>query len=370
MKILLWPSYYFPAIGGLEGMTRSLALEFYKQGHQVIVFADQKHLLGKSVYQDQVDGIEVYYFPFQTAIASKSPTFLKETIEQAASVVEQFGPDVANIHGWYEFFSFFQVRVLKKVPFFLTIHGLLEQEHYQARSCRELWSCAKGINTVSNTLIETLLAENWRHASLQVIHNGISFSRRESPKAQGKKNHLVMLGRFTYEKCFDVGLRAFKQVKEALPDATLCLAGGGNEENRLVRLCKELHLEDAVEMPGMIHPDHVHHILDPAAIVWIPSLYESFCLVALEAALCQRAVIASNVFGLKETVEHGKTGLLIEPQNPDALAKATLALLQEPAVYQQMGRDAYERAAQLFSIERCASNYLRMYTGLKLSENV
>lgn len=360
MKILLWSKYYFPSIGGLQMMARLLALQLCKQGHQVIVFADQTHSTGGTVLHGLVDGIEVYYFPFQAALASKNPTFLKEMLTQATRIVEQFAPDVANIHGWYEFFAFFQVRVLKNVPFFLTIHGLLEKEHYKARSCCELWDAARGVNTVSHSLMETLTGENWRHASLCVIHNGISFSRIEQ-QVQTRKNHVVMLGRFTSEKCFDVGLHAFKQVKEALPDATLCLAGGGDDREMLTRLRQELQLEEAVEMPGMIHPDQVHHVLDPAAVVWIPSLYESFSLVALEAARRRRAVIASNVFGLKETVAQGKTGLLIEPQNPHALAQATLALLQEPAVYEQMGRDGYERGARLFSIERCASNYIRMY---------
>ena len=114
-------------------------------------------------------------------------------------------------------------------------------------------------------------------------------------------------------------------------------------------------------MPGFISPHDVHDFFDRSTLVIIPSSYESFSLVALEAALRGRPVVASGVLGLKEVVEDGKTGLLVEPENPSALAAAIHTLLSNPLQMEQMGKAAFERASHLFNIETTTNNYLRMY---------
>ena len=359
MKILLWPSYYFPSIGGLEMVVRALAKEFRNLGHTTIVFADSK--TSKS-YMSLVEEIEVHYFPFQAALGSKNPSLIKATLERAATLIQAFSPDVANIHGWYEFFAFFQLRVLKQIPFFLTVHGLMERMHYQTHSCKQLWSQAKGVNVVSNALLHQLSEENWHHPSLRLIYNGIFLPQTVLQNAAKEGVHIAMIGRFTAEKCFDIGLRAFKKLKTIIPDATLCLAGQGDDWNLLTALRKELGLEQCVEMPGFIHPDRIDSIIDRAHLVWIPSLYESFCLVALEAAARGRPVVASDVFGLKEAVEHGKTGLLVKKNDPDSIVEASLSLLQSPQQCHKMGEYANQRVERLFSIQRAANQYVDMYT--------
>jgi glycosyltransferase involved in cell wall biosynthesis len=358
VKILLWPSHYFPAIGGVELMTRSLAKEFHKQGHAVAVFADSKN--SNPLRENLVDGIRVYYFPFQAALNSKNPALLKNVLHLASEKCRAFDPDIANVHGWYEFFSFFQVRVLEKIPTFLTIHGLLGWLHHLGNSCTRLWSMARAINTVSNTLIDQLAGKNFHHPRLQIIYNGIDLGSIP-PVLEKGENKLAMIGRFTSEKCFDVGLYAFKSLKRLLPRATLILAGNGHDWKMLTSLREQLELEDSVQMPGLIHPDQIYSIIDEANILWIPSLYESFCLVAIEAAARRRSVIANNVFGLKEVVEDGKTGLLVQANDPDILAHASLGLLQDSETRMKMGRNGRKRVEEKFSIGRCANEYLQMY---------
>lgn len=361
MKILLWPFIYFPSFGGVEMMTYSLATEFQKMGHEVVIFADDP--FGGAFSEKRVDNLLVYYFPFSAVLSSRRPRLIKKTIDAAFEILDQFKPDLASIHGIYEFFAFFQLRVLKNIPFFLTVHGPLEERQYcRSASCLELWSKAKGVNTVSYAMFDQLSRENWNHPFFTVISNGVSPSRFPEPISETRADRIAMIGRFSPEKCFSVGFHAFKKVKKAFPEATLCLAGKGDEEDLLLKLRKELELENAIEMPGFIAPDKVHTILDEATVVWIPSLYESFGLVSIEAAIRGRPVIASDALGLKEAIEQGKTGLLVEPKNPDALARATISLLKNPELRRKMGRYAKERAEKLFSMESCAGKYIEMYT--------
>ena len=114
-------------------------------------------------------------------------------------------------------------------------------------------------------------------------------------------------------------------------------------------------------MPGFVPPKKVEDFIDQSTLVLIPSSYESFSLVALEAALRGRPVVASRVSGLKEVIEDQKTGLLVEPQNPPVLAAAIDTLLSHPLQMEQMGKAAFERASRLFNIETTTTNYLKMY---------
>ena len=112
-------------------------------------------------------------------------------------------------------------------------------------------------------------------------------------------------------------------------------------------------------------PHHlVHAWIDSATVVWVPSSYESFGLSAAESASRGRPVIASRIMGLKEVVEHEKTGLLVEPNNPDALAQATKTVFLHPHLGHAMGLRGSLRAKKLFSIERCAQQYVKMYQNL------
>ena len=359
MNILLWPAHYLPSIGGLEIFTHSLAVQLKKMGHRILVLANNQN--SYEYNEMTIEGIPVHIFPFVAALHSHKLEVIQKIIAQVRLLVEDFSPDLANVHGWLETVAFYQIRILQQIPFCLTIHGLLQQKTYSTQLCSQLWSQARGVNTVSHAMMDILLSQKWSHPSLRVIYNGIPSCRFTESAAPVKHNHLAMIGRLSGEKCFDVGLQALKIVRNTYPDATLCLVGGGDQWDSLVKLRRDLALDGAVEMTGSVPPDQVSHYIDKACIVLIPSSYESFCLVALESAMRARPVIASDVYGLKEVVEHGKTGLLVEPQNPEALAEAIGILFGQKERRVEMGTYAQMRASQMFTMEQCARSYLEMY---------
>jgi glycosyltransferase involved in cell wall biosynthesis len=94
-------------------------------------------------------------------------------------------------------------------------------------------------------------------------------------------------------------------------------------------------------------------LLNDVTLVLVPSRYEAFGLTALEAAQMARPVVATRVGGLPEVVVDGKTGLLVEPDDPVALARAIVTLLQDRGRAERLGRAARERARHAFSLERC-----------------
>src|SRR5262249_26205653 len=155
------------------------------------------------------------------------------------------------------------------------------------------------------------------------------------------------------EKGFDIALTAFASLVRRFPRAHLIIAGDGEERSKLEHQIRRLGLATRVELTGAIAPDEVPALLNTVTAVLIPSRQEPFGLVALEAALMARPVVATRVGGLPEVVRHEQTGLLVKPEDPGALAAALAHLLDHPDTASRMGQAARRRAQEVFSLERC-----------------
>jgi glycogen(starch) synthase len=169
-------------------------------------------------------------------------------------------------------------------------------------------------------------------------------------------------GRLVRDKGFDLAVHAFERVLRRFPRARLVLAGEGAARPELERLVEELGVAGSIQFVGPVPPQEVPALINSASLVVVPSRWnEPFGLVALEAALMARPVVAARVGGLAEVVEHGQTGLLVERENYVALADAVLYLLSNFAIADQMGATARVRALERFSWNRCVDEYERLY---------
>ena len=245
MKILLWPTLFFPNIGGLEKMVYSLAVSLRSRDHEVVI-------LSNSQKQEElsIEGIPVFTFPFLSSLFKYRLPLIREILEGVFELLETFSPDVVNIHGWFECFAFYQARALEKskVPVCLTVHGLLEQEHYQTKNCLKLWHRAQAVSIVSNAIVP-----DEPHPFLQTIYNGLPLSK--TPLKPLCKNELLLVGRLTEEKCFHVAFRSLKLLLPDYPNLRLTLIGNGPDYDMLWQLKQSLDLP--IEMPGFVPPHDV-----------------------------------------------------------------------------------------------------------------
>ena len=99
-------------------------------------------------------------------------------------------------------------------------------------------------------------------------------------------------------------------------------------------------------------------------IFCIPSRWEALPLVLLEAMALGKPVVATNVGGIQEALEDGKTGILVPPFNSGALANAIMSLVSNRETAQMMGKAGTQRAQQLFSVEKMIMHYERLYLDL------
>jgi glycosyltransferase involved in cell wall biosynthesis len=154
-------------------------------------------------------------------------------------------------------------------------------------------------------------------------------------------------------------LRAFAEARRKVPSLRLDMAGRGPLEPALRALAKELEIEDAVRFLGHVSP--IQRAIEDVAIVVVPSMGEGFGMVALEAMERARPVIAAEIGGLGELVEHGVTGLLVPAGESPPLARAIVELAGNLDRAVQMGESGRRRAVEHFLQQRCTERTELLY---------
>lgn len=149
-----------------------------------------------------------------------------------------------------------------------------------------------------------------------------------------KKNDFVIagIGRLHTEKGFDIFLSAMKELSD-LKHIKAILAGKGLEKKML----EEYAMKNSIDVFFLDEIDEVELVYKSSDVIVVPSRQESAGLVAIEAGHFQKAVIASRVGGLNETIKDGITGLSVMPENPKALAEAIRKLYDDRLLCQMLG---------------------------------
>ena len=155
-------------------------------------------------------------------------------------------------------------------------------------------------------------------------------------------------------KGHEVFLAAAPLILRKVPGAQLFivgdeLSGNGGYRSALEAMTADPGLAGRVHFTG--HRTDIERVLAGLDVVVNPSLEESACYTMIEALLMERGVVASNVGGLPDTVRHGKTGLLVPPADPAALAAAITELLADPSRRHEMGRRGRDHCLRQFDIE-------------------
>ena len=139
------------------------------------------------------------------------------------------------------------------------------------------------------------------------------------------------------------------------------IAGDGPERTKLEQQIEELGLSGQVECVGWVAPDQIPALINSVTAILMPSRFEGLPLVALQAAMMGRPIVGTRVGGIPEVVVHQETGLLVESEDPSALAAAVASLLANPEIAVQMGCAGRRRVQETFSWEKCVGGYEDLY---------
>ena len=166
-------------------------------------------------------------------------------------------------------------------------------------------------------------------------------------------------------KRLDLFLSVAEQLSRSLPETMYVIAGKGSEEARLRQLIKQHGLENRVVMLG--HRDDIHQVLRAMDLLLISSDREGIPMVVLVAMALGLPVVARDVGGVSEVLEHGITGILVPSGDVRELTESCLKLLHDRAMRTRVAQNAQAAGAKNYSAQANAAQTLRLYRSLVLS---
>jgi glycogen synthase len=160
--------------------------------------------------------------------------------------------------------------------------------------------------------------------------------------AQPDEKLVLLVGRLVYEKGFQLALEAMPEVIERVPGTRFLVAGSGTHEAKLRRQASELGLMEHGTFLGWIGDDVLHSLYPIADVCVVPSIYEPFGLVALEAMASGCPCLVADTGGLREVVPHEEAGLRFRARDPAALAEMAVRVLDDEQLGQRLVSEGLE----------------------------
>ncbi len=193
-----------------------------------------------------------------------------------------------------------------------------------------------------------------------ISHNGIDFkSLSQNTHARKEAYSLIYLGRLKKYKRVDHIIHAVSRLKAKLPDIRFHITGKGDDEARLQLLVQELGLEQEVIFHGFINDDQKATLLQSCSLFVIASEKEGWGISVLEANAAGLPALAYSVEGLRDSIQHGKTGILVANDDLDAFSASLEDLLRDKKKLAGLAKNAVQYAAG-FSWEKTAEDFYRI----------
>ncbi|MGV1034801.1 MAG: glycosyltransferase family 4 protein [Microbacteriaceae bacterium] len=370
MRILQWLMPFLPNLGGRENFVDDLSTALAQLGHDVIVFAQADRADAPPYELSATErGLTVHRFNVDLLEQPNAQQAFSTIATAMMSIAQEFSPDVIHFHNIEERdVSFIRIVARQlRVPTVYTLHnsyGRLKPRDQQNFTFISEF-------TTRYVAISQFVAEDFElkfpaeRARLRCIENGVRDLGELPPPPTGPFRALAM-GRLSPEKGFPVLLTAWSVIHERFPEATLVIAGDGQYRRALEHFSSHLGISDVVELPGRLSAEQLHAEQAKSHVVVVPSLWqEPFGLVAAEALMAGRPVIASRAGALVDIVRHRETGLLFNLGDIPELVASLVHLIENPDLTLEYGSRARVDALERFHHDRCVAEYVALYEEIR-----
>lgn len=364
-RVLFWTESFWPFIGGTEIRSARFVRELDRRGFDLrVVTALREADLPE---EEDFHGVPVLRLPFREALEPADPAAILRLRKRVRSLKEDFAPDLVHLDFVGPSCLFHLLTdAADSPPSLATVQHEPPDEPSGEGSVAE--RILRSVDWV--TYCSEPTRKEWSawlpnlRVRVSVVENAVDATGPEPSPVPFDPPRLVCVGRLVEDKGFDLAIEAMASLRERRPELSLTVAGDGDRRHALEEMARERGLADAVRFVGWVDPDEVPELLATATVVLVPSRTEAFGLVAAEAAMAGRPVVAARVGGLSGVVEDGRTGRLVDPEDPAGLARATDRLLEDPDGTRRMGREARSSALERFSWDAHLDDYERLYTTL------
>lgn len=392
MRILHLSWEYPPVIyGGLGRHVHALAEHQAALGHDVVVLTQS----APEVPGDEVrNGVRIVRVPSDAPIVPLDEDHLMSWVfgfnsgltRAGIALHREWRPDVVHGHDWLVAQAATAIKDVCRTAYVTTIHateagrhqGWLPTQLSRAIHSVEWWATYQSRRVI--TCSEHMRWEVNRlfsvpEAKTVVIPNGVNphqlrvtARQRQEALATFGDVSIVFSGRLEWEKGVHTLIDAMRHVRRTHPKATAIIAGRGTMEDTLKQQARKLRLGRAVRFSGWLSEAQLHALVASAQVAVVPSMYEPFGIVALEAAALRTPLVVSHTGGLAEFVVEGHTGRLFPPGDARGLARAIIDTLNEPAKSKRMAQQAKRKVIADYGWTAIAQRTCELYARARREE--
>jgi N-acetyl-alpha-D-glucosaminyl L-malate synthase BshA len=360
----------YPSAGGSGIVATELGLALARSGYAVHFICSRLPLRLKqyreNVFYHEVDVVDYPVFeypPYSLSLATAMADTAREhgldilhvhyAIPHAASgylARQMVGEDrlklITTLHGT-------DITLVGKEPsFFPLTRFVIEQSDavtavsdFLADETRDVFGVTRPIDVIPN-FVDTRIYRPCDNPGLRARY------------AEPEERLLLHASNFREVKNLPAVIDVFAGVAGRLP-ARLLLLGDGPEREPALRRAADLGLADRVHAPGLV--DDLVPLLPVADLMLLPSLHESFGLVALESMACGVPVIATDRGGTREFIDHGVNGFLHAPDDREGMIASALAALSDPQQQQHLAEEARRDAVETYGTRCVLKHYIELY---------
>lgn len=293
-----------------------------------------------------------------------------EAIRRIRKEIKILKPDIIHVHGTRAGILGRLAAIGFNIPVIYTEHLWTSQFKLQSRWLNFLHYFANwflDIFTTQNIAVSQAVKDFMvtskisRYEKIKVIHNGVEIRNLKANIFQSEQEFLIAtVGTLNPQKGVQYLIKALPKVIKEFPGIRLEIVGDGSFKRELLNLVNKLKLKNYVKFTGFV-PDPVKYLVKFDLYIQ-PSLSESFGLAIVQAMDVGLPVIATTTGGIPEVITEGKTGLLVKPEDSEALAEAILELLRHPSLARKMGEMACKEVKLRFDVKDMIKTLEETYT--------
>lgn len=380
-------SWEYPprVIGGISPHIYFLSKYLVKQGVKVYVVTCD---FPDAPSHEVVDGVEVYRID---SYKSPSPDFATWVYlmnmnmqRETAALMKRIGSkiDVIHAHDWLVANAGIGLKHIFRKPLLVTMHstemGRRDGLHTTAERMiheTEAWLTYEAWKVIccSDYMVSHVrYVFGLPNDKLVMVPNGVN------PKNYSEKNDIaafrgrfalpeekivLFVGRLVYEKGVHILINAVPKILSQV-NAKFIIVGSGYMKEQLLNIVRSMGLEHKVLFEGFMDEPTLLKLQRCADVSVVPSLFEPFGIVALEAMAARSPIVVSDTGGLSEIVEHDVTGVKVYPNNPDSLAWGIAKVLKDDAYAKYIKDNAFRRVLERYDWQKIAMDTKRIYEGV------
>ena len=336
---------------------------------------------------EKIDGVEVHRIDsyknpspdFASWVYLMNMNMQKEAAQIAKKVKNKI--DVFHAHDWLVATAGIGLKHVFRKPLLVTMHstevGRRDGLHTKTEKMiheTEAWLTYEAWKVIccSNYMVSHVgWAFGLPEDKLVMIPNGVEPQNNKSfdkDKCQDIRNKFALpeekivlyVGRLVYEKGVQILVNAAPKILEKV-NAKFIIVGSGYMKEQLSDIVKSMNLEKKIIFSGFIEENELLQLQKCADVSVVPSLFEPFGIVALEAMAAGSPVVVSDTGGLSEIVDHDLNGVKVYPNNPDSLAWGVTKILLDDNYRDQLSKNAYHKIREKYNWKKIARQTKQIY---------